>query len=1350
MGLDIGTQSVGIACTDENYKLLRAKGHDMWAVRLFDEANDASSRRTKRNARRRLARRKQRIDFLQDIFAPFIEDKLFFIRLNNSGFAAEDKTDESGESLNTAFSLFDGGYNDMDYHARYPTIFHLRNRLASAGGAGDLRLYYLALHHIIKYRGHFLFDAEAEGGAGNIADLFNALNRVSEEQAFEADPVYLPAEKAEKFVETALDKKQRIYDKRKEAVRLFGFTNKREEEFITLVLGGTAKTAVIFGEDFAEKYENATVSFKNLKDEEFDALSASYDAGHFAFLQAARAIYNFLLLKTVLGGETYVSKAMINIYEKHKSDLKLLKRLIKDCCPDKYYKVFRSVREKANYANYIGYSKLQRKKLKAKKCAPEDFFKFIKNTVKQSCCGELADYVLSEIENGGFLPKILNADNGLFPHQINGAELNAILDNLCADYPAFAQKADGETSPAEKIKKLFNFRIPYYVGPLNNLHEESGNSWVVKKEGKVTPFNYDETVDERLSNEKFIRRMTNKCTYLHGKDVLPKHSLIYQKFNVLNQLNKWRINEQPISLELKKQIFEGLFKECKKATKASVRKWLVANGHISCEQAKTLSLTGFDGEIAVGMSSYVLLKSILGCDWVDSHMQACEDIVLWHTVNADKSAVEKCIEEKYGEDKFLISKIKEIKGISSFKEFGSLSKELLCSLGGGINPETGAEYTILGELYNTNKNFNEILYDGQYSFLDAIAEANGADGEVNLRAVEEMRVSPAVKRGIWQSLLMADECVRAAGRQPDKIFIEVTRADGEKKRTVSRRNKLFDLYKELDKDCAEYAEVTEKLNRTDETALRSERLYLYFLQLGKCAYSGKTIDLELLDTDLYDVDHIMPRSLVKDDGLDNKVLVLRELNARKSDKYPVPEDFASQRNLWALLHIKGLMSDKKYNLLSRVAPLSEDDLRDFVNRQIVITNQTVKAVAELLKRKYKGSKIVYSKAKNVDDFKQKFSIVKCRDTNDLHHARDAYLNIAVGNVYDVKFTRAMDYLYRKDDFYRLYNLEKLFLHDTDGAWNAERSLSAVLATVAKPSMCVTAYTYTEQGAFYNETIYGADDENIKAPRKQCAPYTDTAKYGGYKGLNPAHFTIIGHRGKKGERVVAVEPVPVLEFYKMGKSAGETEEKLLTYFKGQGFIQPEIIMPVLKIKSLIRVNGFYARIAGFSGAQLILHNAVQWFSSRQTDLYVKNIVKLNNALKDGKLSEEKQNAPYFEMVKSSRWGTTLRIDRDGNLRLYNEIIEKLGKCYGDNSAVKTFRENLITAKEAFTELTVLKQAQTLAQAIRFLKCNAELSDLSLIGLSRYAGTIKINRDITDKEFYVIRQSPCGFSERRVKI
>ena len=41
LGLDIGTNSVGWAVTDENYNIERFKKKNMWGIRLFDEAKTA-------------------------------------------------------------------------------------------------------------------------------------------------------------------------------------------------------------------------------------------------------------------------------------------------------------------------------------------------------------------------------------------------------------------------------------------------------------------------------------------------------------------------------------------------------------------------------------------------------------------------------------------------------------------------------------------------------------------------------------------------------------------------------------------------------------------------------------------------------------------------------------------------------------------------------------------------------------------------------------------------------------------------------------------------------------------------------------------------------------------------------------------------------------------------------------------------------------------------------------------------------------------------------------------------------------------------------------------------------------
>lgn len=68
LGLDIGTDSIGWAVTDTNYKILKFNGNSMWGIRLFDESQTAEDRRTYRTSRRRIQRRRERLALLEMLF----------------------------------------------------------------------------------------------------------------------------------------------------------------------------------------------------------------------------------------------------------------------------------------------------------------------------------------------------------------------------------------------------------------------------------------------------------------------------------------------------------------------------------------------------------------------------------------------------------------------------------------------------------------------------------------------------------------------------------------------------------------------------------------------------------------------------------------------------------------------------------------------------------------------------------------------------------------------------------------------------------------------------------------------------------------------------------------------------------------------------------------------------------------------------------------------------------------------------------------------------------------------------------------------------------------------------------
>ncbi len=122
IGLDVGTDSCGWCVTDSAYNVKKFKGNAMWGIRLFDESQTAAERRAFRGSRRRLMRRRQRLDWLEMLFAEEIQrvDPEFLIRLKESNLYIDDKT------VTGKYALFTGKYTDKDFHKAYPTFYHLR------------------------------------------------------------------------------------------------------------------------------------------------------------------------------------------------------------------------------------------------------------------------------------------------------------------------------------------------------------------------------------------------------------------------------------------------------------------------------------------------------------------------------------------------------------------------------------------------------------------------------------------------------------------------------------------------------------------------------------------------------------------------------------------------------------------------------------------------------------------------------------------------------------------------------------------------------------------------------------------------------------------------------------------------------------------------------------------------------------------------------------------------------------------------------------------------------------------------------------------------------------------------
>lgn len=805
LGLDIGTDSVGYAVTDLEYNLIKYKGNAMWGVCCFDAATGADSRRGFRTARRRLDRKQVRVQTLRELFASEIEkvDPEFYIRIKESALYQEDK---NTNSKNVFFN--DKGYTDKDYYKDYPTIHHLIWKLMNADKPYDIRLLYNACAYILAHRGHFLIDVSKDN-IDSVKDFTPIYNEFMECMA---NNDFVPWECDAASFGDVLKKKLNITKKTAEfKEKLWGnkkFTCSddenlfcKPEDLIKLVSGGKVKLSALFINNEYDELEKNSIT---LSDKEFeqvlDQLCGNIDEEQYELILKAKAVYDWALLADILKDHNYISEAKVAVYEKHKNDLEFLKYFVKKYTPEKYNEIFKEISEKSNYVFYSrkfdpvkdeAFKKIE----STKNVTQEDFCKYIKGIVSNVKVSdedkERYDKMLADLENVSFCPKQVTGDNRVIPYQLYWIELKTILDKAEMFFPFLKQK-DEYCTVSEKILSLMEFRVPYYVGPLVS-KDKSQFAWMVKKADapseKIYPWNFDKIVDKDESEEAFINRMTCKCTYCAGEDVLPKCSLLYSEFTVLNTINSIKINDVPITTECKQAIFTECFEKFRRVTKKKITEMLIANGYMT----KKDEISGIDDTIGASLSSYHDFKRLIENNVITK--ADAENIIKRITFAQDRNRLKKWLRGKYN---FSDADLNYVAGLK-YKDFGRLSEKLLTGYRDIVDGEE-RNPSIIEMLRNTNENLMQLLSD-KYTYSEQIESDNRAyyaEHPLSLnKRLDEMYIPNAVKRPIIRTLDIVKEVCSLMGGQPEKIFVEMARGATEEqknKRTKSRREQITEWY----------------------------------------------------------------------------------------------------------------------------------------------------------------------------------------------------------------------------------------------------------------------------------------------------------------------------------------------------------------------------------------------------------------------------------------------------------------------------------------------------------------------------------------------------------------------------
>ena len=1274
IGVDIGTNSVGWAVIDENGNLLKKGKHHLWGSRLFDQAQTAQNRRNYRSSRRRYNKRRQRIGLLRLIMSDMVleVDPSFFIRLEKTTFLdKEDKKAILKDNYKMNYNLFcDEDYNDKKYFKDYPTIYHLRKKLCESDEKADPRLIYLALHHIVKYRGNFLYEGqelhlEPSNKEEDLKILFDILGKNN-------DTVYDISEEQIQFIlKTVVENisKTAKVDECMSQLKLNSEDKKIVKEFMRGLVGNKFNVSKLYmhedlqfdDEDlklqFSDKsYEEKITEYENVLEEKME------------FIDLMQRFYSWIELSKIVGSDSQhasISGAMVNIYESHREDLRTLKEVMLKIGKKEYDEMFKPTSKNVvNYYNYVNPVACSGDKT-------DGFYKYVKKAIEKSDDSR-KDEILQKIANETYMLKQTSKNNAYIPYQMQKDELIKILDHQEKYYPVLKENRD-------KIISILEFRIPYYYGPLDG-NKQFG--WLIKKKGKenerILPWNHQEIVDVQETAAQFIKKLTNYCTYLPIEKVMPQKSLTCSMYEVLSEVNKIRIDGKLLPIDTKNRLIEDLFFKRKTVKEKDLINWLKQN------QLTVGEITGYQKEKAFSSSlaPWIDFKEIFD-EINDSNYDLIEKIIEDTTIFNEGSILKERLKKVYNLDQNKIKKIMKLK----YSGWSRLSKKLI----NGIRADNkfGSSVSILDVMKESHMTLMEIINDQDLGFKQIIEKENfkNETGSFEYEDIENLAGSPALKRGIWQTLQVIEEIKNYMGHEPKNIYIEFAREEQEKVRTTTRVKKLKSIYNDIKNQLDVHGkEVYSNLNKQDEKSSIEKRLYLYYTQLGKCMYSGESLDIDKLSN--YEIDHIFPRTLTSDDSLDNLVLVKKKENQRKLDDLVLPLEIRNKMEVfWKKLYDNGLITQTKYYRLMR-DEFRRDQIDKFINRQLVETRQIIKHVANIIENHFEDTKVFTVRANLSHEFREKYGIYKNRNVNDFHHAHDAYIACIIGRYIQIRFPGLeAKYVYGqymqnvkktknnidKENHGFIINSMKYECIDEDTGeviWNPERILDYIKCFNYR-DVYITKKLDTNNRELFNVTILPNDKNSEKGKTKATIPVnklrSNVRKYGGFIGLQSDIVAIEGKKGKKIDRRLINLPI-LLRYVSI-------EDQCKYIMENNKYSDVKIIKKIKK-NQLIEIDGglYYLSSATelVNAHQLILNN-------KENEI----IFEINNAM-------IKNDYSYFE-------------NREIEItKLYNLLCDKMKKYY---PKYKGIYEKILTKNIDFNILEIDLKCRVILEVLKILKAGA---------------------------------------------
>lgn len=515
----------------------------------------------------------------------------------------------------------------------------------------------------------------------------------------------------------------------------------------------------------------------------------------------------------------------------------------------------------------------------------------------------------------------------------------------------------------------------FYVGPGDELNRT--NYGIYKTDG--------------ITIDSIFEELIGKCSIYKDQRRAPASSFTAQEFNLLNDLNNIIVEGRKLTEEEKRNIIDDTLKS------NSVRMKNIIKKNSGIEDINDIK--GFR---------------------IDKKGKA-----EFHTFEAERKLKKFLKETSINYEKFDILKkdrLAEVLSVSmdykslennckkEFPEFNDEEISILFSFLQKNKPLYSKWHSfslklmreMRNELYERPRNQMNILVER--GIRKNVCDSFEGYKYIPVEFLNDEIYNPIVKRSINQGIRIVNAIMKQYG-ELEAIIIEMPRDTNEKE----EKKKLNAIQKQNEK------EKNEAINRVrNEYSITEKQIYgqrglvtkirLWYQQDGKCIYTGRVISIQDLvnNPNMFEIDHIIPKSISLDDSLNNKVLSYSKANQIKGQRTPFNAFTVNSTGINyedIKLRASSLFKNKKisktkYDLLTFEEDINKYDVRQkFISRNLNDTRYASKVILnglqEFMREKDKETQIHVVRGKFTYQVRKRWGIRKDRDESFEHHGVDA-------------------------------------------------------------------------------------------------------------------------------------------------------------------------------------------------------------------------------------------------------------------------------------------------------------------------------------------------------------------------